>query len=354
MIMQRVIQNLSRWYNLASRDLPWRHTKDPYLIWISEIILQQTRVAQGLGYYRNFVSQLSDIQSLANANEADVLKLWQGLGYYARARNLHTASKQVMEEFAGVFPSTYKDILRLRGVGNYTAAAIASFAFGEKVPAIDGNVKRVGARLFGLSDAIHTAGFQKRLFSLLSDAMQFADANEFNQAMIEVGATVCLPANPKCDVCPLSDACEARLRNLQKQLPVVQKKQKPMDKYFYYVDMVCGERHALLRRPDGGIWSHLHEFPMVEGPDIAMGLSEVLEALGVVENFLVVGDRTFKHQLTHQTIHAKCWYLYIPNNKFVGNAAWQWLNFSDLLSLPMHRLMEKMIKFTKQTQDTNH
>ncbi len=344
--MEIVIQTLSRWYNLESRDLPWRHTRDPYLIWVSEIILQQTRVAQGLSYYERFVSQLPDIQSLARVDEGEVLKLWQGLGYYSRARNMHRAARMVVDELNGVFPSTFQDIQRLPGVGLYTAAAIASFAFGEKVPAIDGNVKRVGARLFGLFDDIQSQSFQKKLFLLLQDAMKTADANIFNQAMIELGATLCTPTQPQCDVCPLADACIARLQQLQKQLPVSQKKQKPVNKYFYYVDIRCGNQHAVVRRPDQGIWSHLHEFPLLEGDSDAWDLDRVLGEWGIVEKLTVEGQKSFKHQLTHQTIHAKCWYLCLPDNKFVQADGWQWLEEASILSLPLHRLMEKMIRFT--------
>lgn len=344
--MQIVIQTLSRWYNLESRDLPWRRTRDPYCIWISEIILQQTRVAQGLAYYERFVGQLPDIQSLAQADEADVLKLWQGLGYYSRARNLHKAARMVMNELGGVFPSTFQDIQQLPGVGLYTAGAIASFAFGEKVPAIDGNVKRVGARFFGLFEDIQSQAFQKKLFSLLKDAMVFADANVFNQAMIEVGATVCSPTQPQCDVCPLADGCVARLQQLQKQLPVSRKKQKPLSKFHYYVDIRCGDYHVVVRRPDAGIWSHLHEFPMIEGDTADWDLDAVLGRWGIVEKIIVEGEKSFKHQLTHQTIHAKCWYLCLPSNKFVQNDGWQWLEKDAILSLPLHRLMEKMIRFT--------
>lgn len=304
-------------------------------------------MAQGIGYYERFIAELPNIQSLAMADEAQVLKLWQGLGYYSRARNLHASARMVMQDFGGVFPSTYKDILRLRGVGNYTAAAIASFAFGEKVPAIDGNVKRVGARFYGLTDAIHTNSFQKQLFSLLEIAIEGVDPNIFNQAMIEVGATICLPTHPKCDVCPLFDCCEARLRNLQNQIPVVQIKQKPKDKYFYYVDIECGGRHILKQRRGEGIWQNLHEFPMFEGADPNVDLTEVLDALGIVEKFIVKREQSFKHQLTHQTIYARCWYLCISNDKFVLNEAWEWLNEEDFLSKPMHRLMEKMISFTQ-------
>lgn len=344
--MQIVIQTLSRWYNLESRDLPWRRTRDPYCIWVSEIILQQTRVAQGLAYYERFIAQLPDIQSLAAADEGEVLKLWQGLGYYSRARNLHKAAKMVVDELGGVFPSTFQDIQRLPGVGLYTAAAIASFAFGEKVPAIDGNVKRVGARFFGLTDEIQSQRFLKKLFPLLQDAMAFTDANGFNQAMIELGATLCSPTQPKCEICPLESTCIARLQHLQKQLPVVQKKQKPVNKYFYFVDFRCGDHHAIVRRSDTGIWSHLHEFPLYEGDGEHLELSDIMKEWGVVEKIVVEGVKTMKHQLTHQTIHAKCWYLCLPDNKFVQKDGWMWLDKEAILLLPLHRLMEKMIKFT--------
>ncbi|MBM3937077.1 MAG: A/G-specific adenine glycosylase [Sphingomonadales bacterium] len=344
--MQIVIQTLSRWYNLESRDLPWRRTHDPYCIWVSEIILQQTRVAQGLAYYERFIAQFPNIKSLAAAQEAEVLKLWQGLGYYSRARNLHKAAKMVVDELGGVFPSTFQDIQQLPGVGFYTAAAIASFAFGEKVPAIDGNVKRVGARFFGLTDEIQTQRFLKKLFPLLQDAMAFADANEFNQAMIELGATLCSPTQPKCEICPLASTCIARLQHLQKQLPVVQKKQKPVNKYFYFLDFRCGDYHAIVRRSDTGIWSHLHEFPLYEGDGEHIELSDIMKEWGVVEKIVVEDVKTVKHQLTHQTIHAKCWYLCLPDNKFVQKDGWMWLDKEAILLLPLHRLMEKMIKFT--------
>ncbi|MFM8994773.1 MAG: A/G-specific adenine glycosylase, partial [Bacteroidota bacterium] len=335
--MQIVIQTLSRWYNLESRDLPWRRTRDLYCIWVSEIILQQTRVVQGLAYYERFIAQLPDIQSLASAQEGEVLKLWQGLGYYSRARNLHKAAKMVVDELGGVFPSTFQDIQRLPGVGLYTAAAIASFAFGEKVPAIDGNVKRVGARFFGLTDEIQSQRFLKKLFPLLQDAMAFADANEFNQAMIELGATLCSPTQPKCEICPLESTCVARLQHLQKQLPVVQKKQKPVNKYFYFVDFRCGDYHAIVRRSDTGIWSHLHEFPLYEGDGDHLELSDIMNEWGVVEKIVVEGVKTVKHQLTHQTIHAKCWYLCLPDNKFVQKDGWMWLDKEAILLLPLHR-----------------
>ena len=344
--MQIVIQTLLRWYNLESRDLPWRHTTDPYKIWISEIILQQTRVAQGLAYYHRFISELPDIQSLSNAEESQVLKLWQGLGYYSRARNLHKAAKMITTEMGGFFPSTFQDIQRLPGVGKYTAAAIASFAFGESVPAIDGNVSRVGARFFGLFDEIQSVGFQKKLFALLTDAMKGVDPNLFNQAMIELGASLCSPAAPKCGECPLAEACVARLQNFQKRLPVVRKKQMPVEKYFYYIDIRCGHRHAIVQRTGAGIWSNLHEFPLFEGEDNNLELVAVLSHWGIVEKIIVESERIFKHQLTHQTIHAKCWYLCLSSDKFVEVDGWQWLEKEEILSKPLHRLMEKMIRFT--------
>jgi A/G-specific adenine glycosylase len=303
-------------------------------------------VAQGLAYYERFIAQMPDIQTLAAAEEAEVLKLWQGLGYYSRARNLHKAAQMIMSEMRGVFPSTFQDIQRLPGVGNYTAAAIASFAFGERVPAIDGNVKRVGARFYGLFEDIQSNSFQKKLFALLKDAMVFADANEFNQAMIELGASLCSPTQPRCDVCPLNLACVARLQNLQKQLPVSQKKQKPKDKYVHYFDFQCGEHHAIVKRSQQGIWAHLHEFPSIEADSIDLDLAVLMEKLGIVEKIRLTSVKTYKHQLTHQTIHAKCWYLCLPDDKFVQRDGWQWLLEADILDLPVHRLMEKMIRFT--------
>lgn len=344
--MEIIIQTLSRWYNFESRDLPWRRTKDPYCIWISEIILQQTRVVQGLAYYERFIAQMPDIQSLAVAEESDVLKLWQGLGYYSRARNLHKAAKMILSDMHGVFPSTFQDIQRLPGVGSYTAAAIASFAFGEKVPAIDGNVRRVGARFYGLYEDIQSQTFQQKLFALLKDAMVFADANEFNQAMIELGASLCSPTQPRCDVCPLNVACVARLQNLQKQLPQSRKKQKPVDKYVHYLDFKCGEYHAIVKRSQQGIWAHLHEFPSLEVHSLDMDLDALKKKLGIVEKIKVLTVKTYKHQLTHQTIHAKCWYLCLSDDKFVLRDGWQWLMEADILDLPVHRLMEKMIRFT--------
>lgn len=344
--MQIVIQTLLRWYNLESRDLPWRGINDPYKIWISEIILQQTRVAQGLEYYERFITQLPNIESLSSADESEVLKLWQGLGYYTRARNLHKAAKKIMEELGGDFPSTFHEIQRLPGVGKYTAAAIASFAFGESVPAIDGNVSRVGARFFGLFDEIQSVGFQKKLLALLSEAMKHVDPNLFNQAMIELGASLCSPVSPKCSLCPLAEACVARLQNFQKQLPVVRKKQMSVEKHFYYLDIRCGHHHAIVQRTGSGIWSNLHEFPLFDGGKGNVDLSAVLSHWGIVDKIIVESEKNFKHQLTHQTIYAKCWYLCLADNKFVDVDGWQWLEKEEILSRPLHRLMEKMIRFT--------
>lgn len=343
--MKRVLQTLLRWYEIESRFLPWREDRDPYRIWISEIILQQTRVAQGLAYYDRFLTEFPDIVLLAAADEQDVLKLWQGLGYYSRARNLHKAAKMVVAQMQGIFPSTFADIQQLPGVGTYTAAAIASFAFGEKVPAIDGNVKRVGARFYGLFEVIGTGKFTRELFGLLTTDMQSADANVFNQSMIEVGALLCLPLNPKCDVCPLNSACVAHLQHLQKQIPVVAKKQKPVTKHFHYVSIEMGGKIAFRKRIEG-IWQQLYEFPMIEGDAENLGLDWVTDMLGAVDKILVRGQKLFKHQLTHQTIFATCWYFYISEDKFVNDLDWEWHERSKMLQLPIHRLMEKMIKFT--------
>ena len=201
------------WYHRHKRDLPWRNTRDAYKIWLSEIILQQTRVEQGLPYYERFIETFPNISALANAHEDDVLKLWQGLGYYSRARNLHAAAKQVLQEFNGNFPSTFNEIIALKGVGEYTAAAIASFAFDEKHPVLDGNVYRCIARLFGLHDPIDNAKSKKVFYDILWKEIEHANPHLFNQAIMEFGAMQCRPKNPDCGVCPFADQCYALKHN---------------------------------------------------------------------------------------------------------------------------------------------
>lgn len=214
---------LIKWYHKNKRHLPWRDTQNPYLIWISEVILQQTRVIQGLDYYLRFIRKLPDIQSLATVSEDEVLKLWQGLGYYTRARNLHAAAKNIVHYFNGKFPDNYTDILKLKGIGKYTAAAVASFAFNEPVPVVDGNVCRVLSRLYAINYPADSAEGQKLIYSLAEKIIDKKNPGIFNQAIMEFGALQCVPQNPDCSKCPLNKKCLAYIYNNVSLFPVKKK-----------------------------------------------------------------------------------------------------------------------------------
>ncbi len=295
------------WYKSHQRDLPWRNTRDPYKIWLSEIILQQTRVQQGLPYYQRFTEKYPTVQDLAQAPDDEVLRLWQGLGYYSRARNMHQTAKEVAAAHGGKFPSTYQGLLSLKGVGNYTAAAIASFAFGEKVAVVDGNVYRVLARTAGLAaDIAGTAG-QKAFAHLAASLVPDSDPGTYNQAIMEFGALHCKPANPECMFCPFGNFCHAKARGMQQLLPVKQKKNKPKKRVFHYLVFVNGGTLLMGKRPAGDIWQGLYDFPLAESaaqdfeslcqegvlPQAAITATSFLESVG-----------PFKHLLTHQHIAA--------------------------------------------------
>lgn len=319
---------IRKWYDGHRRDLPWRGITDAYRIWLSEIILQQTRVAQGLGYYRRFVETYPTVAALAAASEDEVLKLWQGLGYYSRARNLHAAARQVMEEFGGVFPTRRADLLRLRGVGAYTAAAVASFASGEAVAVVDGNVYRVLSRLYDVEVPINAAT-GPRLFQQLADQLLPADdAARHNQAMMELGALCCTPVAPDCDGCPVRDGCLALAagtvgRRPQKLACVKMRRRHFCYFLFKYNNVLWGRR-----RPAGDIWQGLYEYVSVEippegaetlGNEGQKGTGESLpdphalllailpdDELPLIRRVrpLAMGRR---HQLTHQLLTADFW-----------------------------------------------
>ncbi|MDR1369792.1 MAG: A/G-specific adenine glycosylase [Dysgonamonadaceae bacterium] len=259
-----VSDGLIAWYRENKRDLPWRNTGDPYKIWISEIILQQTRVDQGLDYYSRFVSRFPDVFELAGAEEDEVLKYWQGLGYYSRARNLHASAKMIVEEYNGKFPEKYEDILHLKGVGEYTAAAIISFAWNRPYPTVDGNVFRFLSRLLAIEVPIDT-GTGKKLFTetagILMDEKQ---PGLFNQAMMEFGALQCVPVSPDCNNCPFVFKCMAYIARSVNLLPVKQGKTKVEDRYLYYFHIKQGGETYLEKRKGKGVWYNLYEFPVIE------------------------------------------------------------------------------------------
>jgi len=286
--------------------LPWRNTKDPYWIWLSEIMLQQTRVAQGLPYFLTFVDHFPQVSDLAVANEEKVLRLWQGLGYYSRARNLHKTAQHVAFALGGKFPDNYKDLLKLKGIGEYTAAAIASFSYGEAVPVVDGNVFRVLARYFDIETDIAASTAKKEFSALALELMPKDSAAVFNQAIMEFGALQCVPKNPDCSICPFNHSCLALKHNKVAQLPVKTKKTKPKDRFFNYLVYVDqAEQTQIVKRTAKGIWHNLYEFPLVENHEDG----DVLEypysnvSRDNIMSIKTLDSKSIIHKLTHQTLH---------------------------------------------------
>jgi A/G-specific adenine glycosylase len=305
---------LIHWYLQNKRDLPWRNTLNPYLIWLSEIILQQTRVAQGLPYFLKFADRFPTVFDLANADEKDVLKLWQGLGYYSRARNLHKTSKIVAFNLEGTFPDNYKDLLKLKGVGEYTAAAIASFSYNENVPVLDGNVFRVLARYFDIETDIGSSIAKKEFTALAAEVLPKGKANQFNQAIMEFGALQCVPKSPDCTVCVLNDGCLALKNKKVAQLPVKLKKTKVQKRTFNYLIFKDEEEQTLLqKRTQKGIWHNLYEFPLLE----TFNDLNDMETYTLIENQAFVSNKIqnikllnpikITHKLSHQHLSVSFW-----------------------------------------------
>lgn len=260
----KISKVLIDWYHGVKRELPWRDISDPYRIWISEIILQQTRVAQGLDYYHRFIERFPNIQVLAQSSEDEVLKYWQGLGYYSRARNLHAAARDIWEHRKGVFPDQYKEVLALKGVGEYTAAAICSFAYQQPYATVDGNVYRVLSRLFDLDLAIDSTGGKKYFAGLAQEILSKKDPATHNQAMMEFGAVFCTPKNPACEECPLQEQCLSFGNKTVLQRPVKLQKAEVKNRYFNYFRIRLGENIFLNKRTGNDIWKNLYEFPLIE------------------------------------------------------------------------------------------
>ena len=303
---------LIRWYHRHHRDLPWRHTSDPYKIWLSEIILQQTRVVQGMPYYLRFVEQYPTVFDLARADEQEVLRLWQGLGYYSRARNMHATARQVVAEYGGSFPPTYAELLKLKGVGHYTAAAIASFAFGEAVPAVDGNVYRVLARIFGIKTDILSSSAKKEFTEAARQLIPADDPATFNQAMIEFGAIQCQPIAPDCLLCPFNTMCYAFEHGAQARLPVKAKKAKVRDRYLNYLVLASKDRLAMRQRTAGDVWQGLYDFYLVESPHSVEAMDQFISHGAGLPAWLETGgvelpQKTYVHLLSHQRLHVQFW-----------------------------------------------
>ena len=307
--MEPVSDILLSWFAREGRDLPWRRTRDPYRIWLSEVILQQTRVAQGLEYYLRFTERFPDIAALAAAPEDEVLKLWQGLGYYSRARNLHAAARQVMSRFGGVFPATYGEVRALPGVGDYTAAAVCSIVYDAPCAVLDGNVYRVLARLFDIGIPIDTTAGKRTFAELAQLQLDTSRPGLYNQAIMDFGALQCTPANPSCNNCPLRDECLSLAAGTVAERPVKAGRTRIRPRYLNYLHLECGGRIALRRRPEGDIWQGLYDLPAIES-DRPLDFTELAAAppfrdmFGTLPYRLVRTIRMPKHQLSHQTLHA--------------------------------------------------
>ena len=333
---------LVSWYQNNKRDLPWRNTVNSYHIWLSEIILQQTRVSQGTPYYFAFLKAFPTIDDLANAPEDKVLKMWQGLGYYSRARNLHFTAKDIVNNFGGEFPKDYKKVLKLKGIGVYTAAAITSFAFDMPYAVVDGNVIRVLSRVFGVSIPFDTFAGKKQFQQLAQELLTEKDAAIYNQAIMEFGAIQCKPKSPNCSSCPMQDFCVAYITNSVTELPVKSKKIKVKDRFLHYL-MIEQEDDIFLGKRKSGIWTGLYEFPFLEFP-IKMDEKQVVlsdEWSNIFLNStcdLKSVSSEFIHILSHQKIHAQFWQIKAAS---VSLEEYDLIPKNSLLEFPVSRLTEK-------------
>ncbi|MCM4160515.1 A/G-specific adenine glycosylase [Antarcticibacterium flavum] len=302
------------WYLKNKRELPWRQKKDPYHIWLSEIILQQTRIEQGLPYYLKFINAYPNVFELASAPLEHVLKNWQGLGYYSRARNLHTAAKYIVEELDGVFPLNYKGLKELKGVGDYTASAIASICYHEPVAVVDGNVYRVLARYFKIDTPINSTAGIREFKALARELLDRENPGDHNQSIMEFGAIQCKPQQPLCDTCPFSGSCLALKTGKIKDLPVKLKKAKVKKRYFNYLVFLSEENKTILEQREGrGIWEGLFQFPLLETKDLLkpeeiFNDSRFLEMAGKeVREITLFNESPVIHKLSHQHLYTRFW-----------------------------------------------
>lgn len=340
------------WYENNKRELPWRLTKKPYNIWLSEVILQQTRVAQGLPYFLRFIATYPTIKQLASADEQDVLRLWQGLGYYSRARNMHATARIITDELNAEFPKTYKELLGLKGIGPYTAAAIASFAYDECVPVVDGNVFRVLSRVFGVETDISSSSARKVFEELANKLIPKDNPAAFNQAIMEFGALQCTPKNPNCLFCPLRDSCYAYEHRVQDKLPVKLKKTKVTNRYFTYVAFKHNNKFLLRKRKENDIWAGLYEFYLIESLIVISNFEEIEDALvcNLRENIkLLTFVESRKHILSHQHLFANFWLAELPSNiseTGLKNFApeYHFYDLEEIMALPKSALTASFIE----------
>lgn len=338
-------KKIQRWYAQQGRELPWRETKDPYFIWVSEIILQQTRVNQGFNYYLRFINRFPTYQDLAKADEQEVLKYWQGLGYYSRARNMHTAARSIQ----GNFPTDYKDVLALKGVGEYTAAAICSFAYDQPYAVVDGNVYRVLSRYYGIDEPIDQTAGKKTFAALAKELLDKTNPATHNQAIMDFGALQCSPKSPNCMECPLQESCIAYNEKRINELPVKIGKTKITDRYFNFFFIDQGEYTYIVKREEKDIWKNLYQFPLIEtkqncdltdilskSNDLKLGFLKDAESLSIVV-------KDYKHILSHQRLHTNIYKAIIHPSIEIDNSFIK-IKKDEFDQYPIPRLVHLFVK----------
>lgn len=327
------------WYQKNKRILPWRGSKDPYKVWLSEIILQQTRIVQGTDYYFKFIKKYPSIFDLAKASQQDILKLWQGLGYYSRARNLHDTAVFIVKNYKGIFPKTYQKLLSLKGIGDYTASAVGSICYNLPCAVVDGNVYRVLSRFFGIKTPINTPQGIKEFKILAQKNLDKKDSGTYNQAIMEFGALHCTPAKPKCISCPLQKKCVASKKNIVLQLPVKIRKIKIKKRYFNFLVFQNQSKNSFLEKCTHGIWKGLYQFPLLETPEIIS--EKQIKKYGLLnENSKIklYNPKILIHKLTHQHLYIRFWIVENTSQKM------QFLSKKQLFDLPVPVPIAKFIE----------
>lgn len=320
--IELIRKTLINWYLSYKRTLPWRSTDNPYNIWVSEIILQQTRVNQGIDYYHRFLERFPDLKTLAAAKEEEVLKIWEGLGYYSRARNMHETARHIVKHLNGVFPQETQALEKLKGIGKYTAAAIASIAFNKPSAVVDGNVIRFITRLAGIEGSVNNTATLKQIHSLANELICTSSPGTFNQAMMEFGALQCIPGNPDCLKCIFSTTCHAFKNDKVSVLPYKSKKIRITERFFNYLVIECNNREnsglVIKKRGEGDIWKHLYDFPLIEA-DKLLNRQQLkqnktfLSLMNGLSTKVVAYEKDYRHQLTHRLVKAR-FFKVIPGN----------------------------------------
>lgn len=336
-------REIIEWYQHHKRDLPWRNTSDPYIIWLSEIIMQQTRVEQGTPYFERFAEKYPTIKHFASASEDEILKLWQGLGYYSRGRNMHQTAQIVMEEHEGYFPKNYDSLLRLKGIGEYTAAAISSFSSNEAKAVVDGNVFRLISRYFGIDTPINSPKGKKIFTELANQLLDKQQPGIFNQAIMEFGSLQCKPKNPDCPSCPLIAGCEARRSGRINELPVKQKSQNSRVRYFNYFVVIKNNQVLMNKRGAGDIWENMYELPLFE-TEFPISVQDIVQSENFVQIFgreTVISSvsKPVKHILSHQKLNASFIQIVNFSEQNISDKGWFFVNFEELEKLAQPKLI---------------